>query len=434
MVGRALALALMLAFSSAAEAAGADPVAVMRSAITLACEAKGRGDARRIGRRLSGVKPVDALPADTRLTNGWRWIFPLEIGHLSIDWLAPRGHLHHVRLQMDRDDQGTPSLYALLDHRCKIRAARRMAYDDAGRPIGIEHLDARLEPTGEVEPIDPPVPTAPDPGGEPVAVVDTGVNYLLPAIASRLARDEDGGLLGYDYWDLDRRPFDSNPHRSVFFPARHGTEVASLIAAEAPVARLLPFRYPRPDMQRFGDLIRDAASQGARVLNMSLVSFHRRDWAAFETAMAEHPEILFVVAAGNDGRDIDRRPVFPAALRFPNLIAVTTATADGRLAASANWGPASVDLMAPADPIEVTDFNGMPQMVSGSSYAAARVTSLATCLLAAYPQWPTDRIKQRLFGLAIDPAQDGVVGVGFIPEDRFGQLGACSTRRPEGAI
>ena len=417
-----------------ADAETPDPVPVMRSAIELACKATGRSDARRIGRRLAGVKPVDALPSDTRLTNGWRWIFPLEIGRLTIDWLAPRGHLHHVRLQLDRDDRGTPRLYALIDHRCTMRAARQIVYDGDGRPVRILHLDASLTPTGTEEPIDPPVPKADDPGGEPVAIVDTGVNYLLPSIARRLARDENGDLAGYDFWDLDRRPFDSNPHRSPFFPARHGTEVASLIAAEAPVAKLLAYRFPRPDMTRFRDLVDHAAGQGVRVLNLSLVSFHRQEWAALETAMMAHPEMLFVVAAGNDGRHVDKRPVFPAALSHANMIAVTTATKEGHLARGANWGRASIDLMVPADPVMVTGFDGLRRMVSGSSYAAARVTALAACLLAAYPGWRTTQIRDRLFALAVRPAGDGLVAVGFMPETVFGRLGACTTRRPEGAI
>ena len=80
--------------------------------------------------------------------------------------------------------------------------------------------------------------------------MDSGVNYLLPAIASRLARDADGAALGYDWWDMDPRPLDQDPSRSAFFPRRHGTRTASLLLEEAPLARLIPYRYPRADMSR----------------------------------------------------------------------------------------------------------------------------------------------------------------------------------------
>ena len=433
MVGPA-ALAVLVALSAASLAAEPDRLSLMRAAIGLACEVKGRSDLHNLGHRLPGIASVDPLPLDTRLVNGWRKIYPLDVGHLTIDWLAPRGHLHHIRLQLDLDDQGTPSVYALIDRRCKIKAARQIRYDDHDEPTSIAHLGSSLQPTGRREPIDPPVPLAHDPGGIPVAIVDTGVNYMLPAIGPRLARDRQGGLIGYDFWDLDPRPFDANPHRSAFFPARHGTEVASLIAAEAPVAKLLPYRYPRPDMQRFADLVDHAASQGVRVLNMSLVSFHKAEWRAFEAAMARYPEMLFVVAAGNDRRNIDVRPVYPAGLTFPNMITVTAATGEGQLAKDANWGVAAVDLMVPAAGIEVIDFDGAKRMVTGSSYGAARVTALAACLLAAYPDWPVAKVKNRLFKHAVRSAQDGLVGIGFIPENVFGQQGACSTRRPNAAI
>ncbi len=42
-----------------------------------------------------------------------------------------------------------------------------------------------------------------------VALVDSGVNYQLDAINSRLARQDDGSLIGYDFWDMDELPFDA---------------------------------------------------------------------------------------------------------------------------------------------------------------------------------------------------------------------------------
>ena len=218
-------------------------------------------------------------------------------------------------VQYDSGQGSRPEVLAILDHRCALRAARRLLYDPDGLAEWLEDLDDTLQPNGHREPLNPPVPPHADPGGLPVAIIDTGVNYLLPEINRRLARDPTGALLGYDFWDLDERPFDVNPRRSAFFPDHHGTAIASIVLAEAPVARLLPYRYPRPDMSRLATLIEHAASNGARIVNLSLTSSDRAEWAAFEQAATRHPEILFVVAAGNDNRDIDRHPVYPAALR-----------------------------------------------------------------------------------------------------------------------
>ena len=94
-------------------------------------------------------------------------------------------------------------------------------------------------------------------------------------IAHRLARDAEGQPLGFDFWDMDARPFDSHPVRSVFFPQRHGTRTASIIVREAPDTRLVPYRYPREDMTRMRELIAHAAKAGVRIVNVSLGSNKR---------------------------------------------------------------------------------------------------------------------------------------------------------------
>ena len=50
-----------------------------------------------------------------------------------------------------------------------------------------------------------------------LALVDTGVNYNLSMVQKNLAIDQDGQLIGYDFWDNDNRPFDKDPRRNAFF-------------------------------------------------------------------------------------------------------------------------------------------------------------------------------------------------------------------------
>jgi subtilisin family serine protease len=200
------------------------------------------------------------------------------------------------------------------------------------------------------------------------------------------------------------------------------------------VVRLLPYRYPRPEMIRLGALIEHAASHGARIVNLSLASFDRAEWRAFEQAAARHPEILFVVAAGNNARDIDRRPVYPAAFTLDNLIAVTAARADGHLARGVNWGPRAVDLMVESEGIVALSFDGYETPVRGSSYATARVTALAACLLAAHPEWSVVALRDRLFALAAPPAAGGYVARGFIPDPTAGNRGVCLGGTPRSGV
>ena len=114
-----------------------------------------------------------------------------------------------------------PVLLAVADGRCRIvRPATHIlrGWDAAccrapGKRPGADSTRGAPEPPGA---------RGVESGAVRVALVDSGVNYLLPEIASRLARDVDGTLVGFDFWDLDTRPFDSNPARSAFHPQRHG--------------------------------------------------------------------------------------------------------------------------------------------------------------------------------------------------------------------
>ena len=294
--------------------ATADPVTLLRAAIDLACAATTQADLDAMAQRLSHASRLEQhLNIDV---SGWQRRFLVPHGRLIIERIAPQGYLHHISVRYDMTDGNRPVLLAMANFTCTIRTARRLAYDERGNPTWLEHLDAALHPTGQREPLNPPVPLHQDPGGVPVALLDTGINYLLPAINARLARDPAGRLLGYDYWEMDRRPFDAHPVHSAFFPGRHGTQTASLLLAEAPIVRLLPYRYPRPDMSRMAVLVEDAAIHGVKLMNLSLVSRSREEWLPFYKAASRHPDILFIVAAGNEGDNIDLHPVYPAALPF----------------------------------------------------------------------------------------------------------------------
>jgi subtilisin family serine protease len=362
-----------------------------------------------------------------------RLVFDVGGDALTLQFAGTTGSPDYVTARYDAGELEQPLLTATAHAGCIIDTARRLSYDDAGRPEWLQDLDGTLRPIGEPEPLNPPVPAGHDPSGVPVGLVDTGVNYLLPDIASRLARDPAGEILGYDYWDLDRRPFDVSSIPDPFFPTRHGTEIADLVLDRAPVAKLLPYRYPRPEMTRMPALIADAAARGVRLMNVSLDGLDREDWLPFLAAATAHREILFMVAAGNYDRNIDQQPVYPAAFDLENMIVVTSATREGLLTMGVNWGPASVDLMVPGENLLVLDFDGERRLVSGSSYAAARVTALAACLLAEHPEWPTAMLKAAILQQA-KVGESGVVGSGFIPDGVLGSQGACHGHQQLGVL
>ena len=361
---------------------------------------------------------------------GTRHLLTFQDGaRMRIDRIEPGGSLRRVVVSYAEPVRSgqRPVLLAVADGRCRIVAGRRLTYHEDGMSRAVEHLGGDLEQVVRVEPLNPPVPGGVESGAVRVALVDSGVNYLLPEIASRLARDADGALVGFDFWDLDARPFDSNPARSAFHPQRHGTRTASLILEEAPVAALVPYRYPRHDMSRMRRLVEHAAAAGVRIVNLSMGSRRLSDWADFEAAARDHPEMLFVVSAGNDGADIDEAPVYPASLKLDNLLVVTSADDSGLPARGSNRGRGSVDLAVPAERILVTGFGGRPRRASGSSYAAARVSAFAACLLAAHPEWTAPALKSAVLARAEKPVRQAAayVGTGVLRDPARAGRGAC---------
>jgi len=399
---------------------------LVRAAIRLPCDAAVDASLKSLAGRLplAGAKQNWVRYSGVGIV-GRRLVFGVGDDELTVQFSGPPGSPDHVAARYLAGTAKRPLLMAIADHSCTIHTARRVTYDAAGRPEWLQDLDSELRPSGEPEPLNPPVPAGPDSAGIRVGLVDSGVNYLLPEIAGRLARSPDGEILGYDYWDLDRRPFDASPTPDPFFPGHHGTLTASLVLEGAPVAKLVPYRYPRHAMVRMTALIEDAAAQGVRVMNLSLVSRDRAEWLPFEAAAAAHPEMLFVVAAGNYGRDIEQQPHYPASFTLPNMVVVTSATADGRLTYGVNWGPSSVDLMVHGEDVMALDFDGAHRAVSGSSYATARVTALAACLLAGHPEWSTTQLRTAIFREA-QAGEAGDVAIGFVPDAALGHRGACA--------
>ena len=307
---------------------------------------------------------------------------------------------------------GDPLVLISLASDCSQQAARLLEYSVQGQARYIISLDSDLQPVGEPDWLNPPlefierplpVPLKHPGDAAPVRVgmLDSGVNYQLAEINRRLARDDEGRLIGYDFWEMDDLPFDSHPINTGFFVQRHGTRSASLLLREAPGIELVPYRYPRPDMSRMDALVRHANEHQVAILGMPLGSNRAEDWTSFARAARAHPHILFIASAGNNGRDIDVEPVFPAVLDLDNLLVVSSADDFVLPAEGVNWGRKSVDFLVPAERRLALDYSGNDSRVSGSSYAVARLVALAARLKTAHRDWTAAQLiaeLQRRYG------------------------------------
>ncbi len=400
------------------------PEYVVQQALRLACNTLTSTQFQQVLYQLPGSRNrIHSLKNLDKV--GWRAEVSMDTDMLLLERPMPHRPGGNTIVQYEEGMERRPRWMAIASSSCLVKTVRRLDYDKNGALSKLHYLDAEFSKIGATMDLNPPIPSSDPKYGIQVAVVDTGVNYLLPEINARLAREASGEVRGYDFWDLDHRPFDLNPIPSPFFPTHHGTKIASIIIRASPDIMVMPYRFPRSDMSRMGELIAHASRNGARIVNVSLASAEFDKWSGFRDAVAQYPRLLFVVAAGNDARDIDIDPIYPAAFNSPNLIVVTASTNQGYLASYANWGIESVDLAVPADEIEVTDFNGQPKWVGGSSYAAARVSGLAACILAKKPSMYLDELQQRLFEKAQKVRGGRMVRYGLIPESRFNENGIC---------
>ena len=255
-----------------------------------------------------------------------------------------------------------------------------------------------------------------------VAIVDTGVDPTHPDLAGRLWRSPPGtpaptgqgeipaGSSGWDFVDQDSIPSPvpasaaDAPPPGPFYD--HGTKVAGIVAAEGgngagtvgvdPRARILALRAcsslaagclaSAPAMEW-------AAAVGARVVNVSVGGFGRSFGEA--AAIADHPETLFVVSAGNSGRDVDVSGGghWPCVDPAPNVICVANTTRSDGLDPTSNYGRTSVDLAAPGTDILSTTVGGGYALGSGTSDAAPHVTGVASLLFSARPTASAEEVK-----------------------------------------
>ncbi len=282
-----------------------------------------------------------------------------------------------------------------------------------------------------------------------VAIVDAGFEFRDPRLEQAWKRDASGEVLVVDL--VEARETDDR--RGGFGTiAGHGHAVASLIAARRletspevqgvlPKATLLPivvaaaepgprWRTPRGHASTVLLALNAAADLGAKVVNVSLgVPVDRSELERLASDPVwdrlERDGVIVVCAAGNDGRDLDREPIFPASIDRPNVIAVAAHGPDGILMghhvpAGESSGPRSgfgvrrVECSAPGEALVVATTRGRSELVEGTSYAAALVSAALAAAMAIEPDAKPERLLEFVTGSARIDTLEGLVSRGAV--------------------
>jgi subtilisin family serine protease len=240
--------------------------------------------------------------------------------------------------------------------------------------------------------------------------------------------DSDGKVDDSHGWDF----VDGNNDAGNPWGDWHGTHVAGIASEGTDRVNVMPLRVigPSPyDVQKVADAVDYAAEHGAKVINMSFGFGTPERMAVIRDAIARHPDVLFVAAAGNDSKSLDQ--VDPnlelAANSLPNLAVVAATDAEGRLASMSNYGPTATLAARGVDVVSTIPGAGYSPM-SGTSMAAPQVTNLAGRMLVLDPNLSPTALK-RLMSDASDVSADWqgkVASGGTVNEERATRLAALT--------
>ncbi|HJZ67587.1 MAG TPA: S8 family serine peptidase [Blastocatellia bacterium] len=280
--------------------------------------------------------------------------------------------------------------------------------------------------------------------GVVVALIDTGVDRTHPDLISHLWRDDrepgTGGVdidhdgFADDAWGWDFVDNDNDPSEQAGDPAvsvaGHGTFIAGLIALVAPESRIMPIRAFAPDGTSnaftVAAAIKYAVDHGANVINLSFGSPKKSAVVREAIKYARQNDVVLVAAMGNENKDTDTDPQYPAVLS--DVIGVTAIDAESRKAIFSNFG-SNVRVDALGVKLTSTFPGAEYAMWSGTSFATPLAAAEAALVLSAeHRQDAGSTIEDTAVRIDdLNPGFSGMLGRGRI--DPLGALDSLFTEK-----
>jgi len=239
-----------------------------------------------------------------------------------------------------------------------------------------------------------------------VAVVDTGIDYTNDEIKNVIWKnsdetengsdsDENGytdDTIGWNFTNSGNNPYDDNGHGTaiagVLAAADDNTGVVG-IASDIDI-KLMPVKA----LDSEGESTMSTLIQGIVYADNNGADICNCSWGG-ESGMADifnnmimenviaQSDMLFVVAAGNESKNIDRLTYTPASYSEDNLITVGSIEWDGSLSWFSNYGTKKVEMCAPGAAIYTTAVGGGYTCEWGTSFSAPYVAGVAALAKAA---------------------------------------------------
>ena len=213
----------------------------------------------------------------------------------------------------------------------------------------------------------------------------------------------------------------------------HGTHVAGIILAErnngkgangvVANAELMSIRVVPNGDEYDKDVakgIRYAVDNGAQVINGSFgksFSMHS-DWVRDAITYASDNNVIFVHAAGNDGKNVDLGPNFPddntggaeISNTYIRVGALGEKYGSEMVAGFSNYGKRNVDVFAPGAQVYSTTPENEYKAFSGTSMAAPSTAGVAALVWSHYPKLTAAQVKMVILSSGLPIKTKVVVG------------------------
>ncbi|AFZ69580.1 S8 family peptidase [Deinococcus peraridilitoris] len=210
-----------------------------------------------------------------------------------------------------------------------------------------------------------------------VAVIDTGVDFEHPMLKGAL-------LPGHDYINNRQGAREEGGDHDLAYG--HGSAVAGLIRQVAPAATILPMRVLSPDGsgldKAVAQAIRDAAAQGARVINLSLGTSTSTGGVRDAIVSATEQGVIVLGASGNAGESKPQSPAWhmgnpDAAGRMSLSVGAVDQAGN-----AVSWSNAGSEVVAPG--VNMTTAYPGQRLVnaSGTSFSTPLVSGAVALALA----------------------------------------------------